>query len=68
MLLMASRPLMRQLEIHQRDVRMVPAEERERLFSGRRHADHLHVGLHVDDERHAVAHDGMIVNAQDPDS
>ena len=55
------------LQIHQRDIRPQCTEEGHRFLARRRSSNDFKVGLPVDNEGNAVAHDWMILNTQDAD-
>ena len=56
-----------QAQVHQRDVGQMLSELGDGLVRGRRHGHDAQVGLARDDERDALAHDAMVVDAQDAD-
>jgi hypothetical protein len=55
---------LRQLQVHQHDVRTIALVQLHRLLASGGRANHLHVGLAVDLPRHAFADQRMVVNAQ----
>src|SRR3954467_3826098 len=56
-----------QAQIHERDVRVVLLEERDRLFAGLGFGDESHVGLAPDHGGEPFPQDRMIIDGEDAD-